>query len=486
MGQNLPAGPLAVYLHFPFCLKPCPYCSFFKRPWSRSAHARYLQTLLQEAELWEKRVGKRVEASSLYFGGGTPSLLKGEEILRLCECFDLKQRDRGTEAFYSMRNERMRGNDKQRWSSSGRDKGMYDSEFAGRLDFNQHARNTDCSDGHAGKHDYSDVLLEVQSPFRHRDKRITCSGALNSKVADCDPVTRNALRITSFPEITLEVNPVQITPDFVKGLRTTPVNRLSIGVQSMRDEALGYLGRAHKAASIPERIRLLRDQGYDNISLDLIYALPGMELTDLRRDLDAFLALGPEHISCYLLTLDEDSELARAIAEGKSPSLPDDESCALQYELICQTLRQAGFIHYEISNFARPGFEGRHNLSYWHSSPYLAMGTAASGWLPPKRYSNPASLDEYYRLIDAGELMPGAETLSNEQSEADEIMMGLRLLEGIDLKDFETRHLRPFEWGRERELERLIRLELLEREDGRIRLSERALFISNAVIGELL
>ena len=307
MGQNLPAGPLAVYLHFPFCLKPCPYCSFFKRPWSRSAHELYLQALLQEAELWEKHFGKRVPASSLYFGGGTPSLLKAEEILRLCECFDLKQRERGTEVFSTMRDERMRG-------------------------VNQQTRETRDSG----------VLLEVQSPLRQGDKRILCTGALNSKVTDCDRVTRNASRITpSHPEITLEVNPIQITASFVTELKQTPLNRLSIGVQSMRDEALSYLGRAHKAASIPEKIGLLRDAGYDNLSLDLIYGLPGMDLDDLKRDLDAFVALGPEHISCYLLTLDEDCELAGAIAERKSPALPDDESCARQYELICQTLRQA-------------------------------------------------------------------------------------------------------------------------------------------------
>jgi len=238
------------------------------------------------------------------------------------------------------------------------------------------------------------------------------------------------------PEITLEINPIQITPDFVKDLRRTPVNRLSIGVQSTRDEALSYLGRAHKAASIPGRITLLRDHGYDNISLDLIYGLPGMGLDDLKRDMEAFLALEPEHLSCYLLTLDNDSELSKAIAAGRSPELPDDECCAQQYELICQTLKQAGFIHYEISNFARPGYEGRHNLSYWKSMPYLALGASASGWLPPWRYSNPSSLDAYQRQIEAGELMPGAEQLSPVQSEADEIMMGFRLLEGINLKDF--------------------------------------------------
>lgn len=287
-------------------------------------------------------------------------------------------------------------------------------------------------------------------------------------------------------EITLEVNPIQITEEYVRGLKRTPVNRLSVGVQSLRDEALRYLGRRHKGDSIPGRIKLLRDAGYDNISLDLMYGLPGMGLDELQQDLEAFLALEPEHISCYLLSLEEDSELGKLTDEGKSPALPDDESCAQQYELIRKVLGGAGFHHYEISNFARPGFEGRHNLAYWRSQPYLALGASAAGWLPPRRYTNPCDLEGYSSMIAAGELMRNAEDLSDEQAEADEIMMGLRLLEGIELKAFEERHLHAFGRGKERERDKLLKLGLLEITEGRIRLTPAALFVSNAVIGELL
>jgi len=287
-------------------------------------------------------------------------------------------------------------------------------------------------------------------------------------------------------EITLEINPIQITPQYVEGLKSTPVNRLSIGLQSCRDEALKYLGRRHTAASIPDRIKLLRQNGYRNISLDLIYGLPEMSLDDLRQDLDAYLALDPEHISCYLLSLDEDGPLGLLTREGKSPALPDDESCAAQYELICSTLKAAGFQHYEISNFARPGYEGLHNLSYWKSLPYLALGASAAGWLPPHRYQNPASLDGYQSQIDSGILMPDAESLSPAQEEADYLMMGLRLLEGLDLHDFEERFGHPLSEGRLPAVKHLQKIGMIEIDEKRLKLSDRALFVSNAVIAELL
>ena len=438
MGQDLPAGPLAVYIHHPFCLQPCPYCSFFKRPWSLSAQENYLLSLHKEAELWEQRFGRRIQASSLYFGGGTPSLLKAEDILRLCACFDLG----GTEGVSQQEEKR-----EERVSLKQRDRGTEDF-----------------------------------STMRHEKMREFCSCRVGLSAGR---VTRNAYRVTS-PEITLEVNPIQITEEFVRELKRTPVNRLSVGVQSVRDAALRYLGRRHKGESIAGRIRLLRDAGYDNISLDLMYGLPGMGLDDLKRDLEAFLALKPEHISCYLLSLEEDSPLGIMTAEGKSPELPDDESCAQQYALIRRVLREAGFQHYEISNFARPGFEGRHNLAYWRSQPYLALGASAAGWLPPWRYTNPCDLEEYSQMVAAGELMKGAEELSEVQAESDEIMMGLRLLEGIELTAFEERHLHEFGRGKERERDKLLKMGMLEIEAGRIRLSSQALFVSNAVIGELI
>jgi oxygen-independent coproporphyrinogen-3 oxidase len=283
-------------------------------------------------------------------------------------------------------------------------------------------------------------------------------------------------------EITLEVNPLQLTAEYLDALRSTPVNRLSLGVQSLDDEELAYLTRRHRASGIPEKVRLCREAGFANLSLDLIYGLPGSSTESLGRNLDAFLALEPEHLSCYLLTLEEGSPLLRAGA----PALPSDDELSAQYHLIRSVLTTAGYGHYEISNFARPGRESRHNLKYWASRPWLGLGASASGWIPPLRYTNPADLEAYAAQTASGRVFPSAERISPEQLKKDWLMMGLRLLAGIDLQAYRERFgsdpgddFRPG-------LQKMLDLGLLVREDNSLRLSPEALFVSNRVIGELI
>lgn len=287
-------------------------------------------------------------------------------------------------------------------------------------------------------------------------------------------------------EITLETNPLQITPDFLTELRKTPVNRLSVGLQSMSDPELVLLGRRHRAAQMPDKIRLCRDHGFDNISLDLIYGLPGSSLQSLEQSLTLFLELEPEHISSYLLTLEEDSPLQRRIVSGEIAPLPDDDTLAAQYALIRGALGDAGYLQYEISNFARPGKESRHNLAYWRSEAWLGLGASAAGSLPPLRYTNPSSLAEYYANISGKKLFTDAEECGTGQLKADFLMMGLRLREGVSLEEYAARFGTGLASDKQVQIGRLTALGMLELTPERLRLTDQALFVSTAVIGELL
>lgn len=370
----------AVYLHIPFCVKRCPYCSFFSQNLSQEALSNYLELLKAEIRLWHSKNPSLKKARTLYFGGGTPSLLKPQQIADICAQFELQ------------------------------------------------------------------------------------------------PAA----------EVTLEVNPEQIQPRWLEGVAQTPVNRLSIGLQSFDDEELNWLGRRSKAQDYPRLIRLCREYGFENISLDLIYGLPGSDSQGLKRNLDRYLDLKSEHISAYLLTPDPDTELGKMLASGEQAPLPDDENLAEQYETLRQSLVAAGYEHYEISNFSLPGRASIHNLSYWKNQAYLALGASASGWLPPFRYANPDSLAKYEAYVNRGELPPSCEPSSAQDAWSDHLMMGLRLLKGVDLDELQELYGYDFSGEKQERIKRLQAAGLLALEGRRLRLTPEVLFISNAVIGELL
>jgi len=291
----------------------------------------------------------------------------------------------------------------------------------------------------------------------------------------------SGLNILPKAEITLEINPLQITENYLQTLNTTPVNRLSIGVQSMNPEELNWLERQHKPEQIQEKIALCRQFGYQNISLDLIYGLPNSSVQSLQRTVEKYLTLKPEHISCYLLTLDNDCRKAKERA-----FLPDEEMQAEQFEFLCNCLKQEGYIHYEISNFALSGYASQHNLRYWHSDDYLALGASAAGWITPIRYQNPADLNLYYQSVDKGEAFPQREELSEQRIVQDYLMMGLRLKEGIDLDEFNNRFRFKLTALYEAKISKLQKIGMLNLTEHNLALSEKALFVSNSVIGDLI
>lgn len=286
-------------------------------------------------------------------------------------------------------------------------------------------------------------------------------------------------------EISLEVNPIQITEPFLKKLAESPVNRLSLGLQSRLDSELIFLERRHRDRDTAERIRLLRANGWNNISLDLIYGLPGSTLDDLERNLEAYLELAPEHISTYLLSLDEASswQKNRNPQAGLVAELGED-FLADSYNLICKRLVQAGYRQYEISNFALPGYESKHNLHYWESDEYLGLGASASGFIDSIRYNNPADLEEYYCNVREAKLLPDQELAENLKM--DYIIMGLRLCAGINRQKSKER-LGFDLWVEKAEaIARLQKLGLLICDEEHLALSPEAYFVSNAVIGELI
>ena len=292
---------------------------------------------------------------------------------------------------------------------------------------------------------------------------------------------------TSGSEISLEINPLQITEAYLKELSTTPLNRLSLGLQSMIDTELDWLSRKHHTAQIAHKIQLLHDYGYENFSLDLIYGLPGATLEALRYNLDQYLALAPRHISTYLLErerLEREFPQSLQLQTEIASSEDEDELQAQSYELIRKMLIASGYTHYEISNFALPGAESTHNLHYWHGDDYLGLGASASGFLNGLRYSNPADLEAYYHNIESGLIIPDPETGNTGAN--DYLMMGLRLCEGIDLKRYRSIFGRDIAHEKSEAIHILKDLGLVQIENGFLSLTAQALFISNAVIGELL
>lgn len=237
-----------------------------------------------------------------------------------------------------------------------------------------------------------------------------------------------------YEEFTMEVNPDDITPEYAAMMRRLGVNRVSMGVQSFDDKVLHRMGRRHNAAGAIKAFEDLRQAGFDNISIDLIFGFTeDLPLDDIRQKLSV---MRPEHISCYQLSVEEGSGLEKMISRGLV-TLPDDESCSRQYYALCDLLRSLGYEHYEISNWALPGHRSRHNSGYWSHIPYLGFGPAAHSLLPGfvRRWNNP-ELEEYIKVFSEEDSeknidsVRGSEVLCPQEIREEKIMLGLRTLRG--------------------------------------------------------
>lgn len=332
-----------IYIHIPFCNSKCAYCGFYSIP-SQKRKAEFLEALKQEMVSRKDYLhGEAVE--TIYFGGGTPSILKVEEI--------------------------------------------------------------------------ENLLGLIQEYY---------SAEANA-------------------EITLEANPDTLSMEYLQGLRAIGINRLSIGIQSFFDDDLRYLSRRHDAGHARQCIQLAKDAGFDNISIDLIYGLPTSNADQWSRNLDLFFELEIPHLSAYALTLEPNSILTKQIEMGKV--LPINEEDAVRdYEVLCRRAAENGYLHYEISNFCKPGKHSRHNSSYWFGIPYAGFGPSAHSFDGTSRQWNVASLERY------GE--SEREALSPEQIYDEYVMLRLRTLWGIDLKYMKREMGERFSDYCERQAEPLI------------------------------
>jgi oxygen-independent coproporphyrinogen-3 oxidase len=388
---------LGVYIQVPFCASKCTYCNFSSRVERRGVFDRYTAGLVRE--LSSARVGLTewglagevlsCPADSIYFGGGTPTLLGAERLA---------------------------------------------------------------------------VIV----------------GAL-----------REALAWSADVEFTVETTPGSADPNLLGALRGLGASRLSIGAQTLDDQELRAVGRLHSVADTSDLVQNARHAGFGNISIDLMAGLPHQTEASFQRSLEAAVGLRPEHVSLYLFEVDEKSRLGREVVHGgtryHAAAVPGDDFMADAYEFGRTFLARAGYRQYEISNFALPGFESRHNRKYWELAPYLGLGAGAHSFDGARRWSNYVGVAEYLAKLEAGRMpVDEVRTLTPEEQLEEFFFLGLRQADGVDLNGVRKR------WGEaalhawEGKIARLVQEGSLIREGDRVRLARRAYLVSNEVFQEFV
>ena len=287
------------------------------------------------------------------------------------------------------------------------------------------------------------------------------------------PIEENA-------EITCECNPGTLTTPFAEALGKAGVNRLSMGAQARQSRLLRLIGRSHDWEKVIACVEIARKAGFANINLDLMLGLPSQTVSDIRKTLEAALALSPTHLSCYDLMVEEGTPICHDITVGKL-ALPDEEIERDMYELARLMLAEHGFHQYEISNFAREGYACRHNVGCWTRVPYLGFGCAAHSFFEQCRIMNPAQLDAYL----AGE-EPETEQISKEKARFESMMLGLRMTRGVKNEDFTRMHGMSIREAFGEKLDKPIGGGLLEWHEGALRLTRLGMDLENSVLVDLM
>ena len=368
---------LSIYIHVPFCKRKCNYCDFCSFPdLSGSLAARYVERICDEIE----RFGERARGhtvTTVYFGGGTPSLLDASLI-----------------------------------------------------------------------------------------EKMLCS-------------LRKSFCVDENAEITLECNPATAREGFFEDIRLAGVNRLSIGLQSADDGELATLGRLHSYAQFEDTYFSARRAGFDNISVDLMYGLPDQTLEKFEYSLGKVVSIAPEHISSYLLKIEEGTVFWKKESELK---LPDEDTQLEMYRAMTHFLCENGYDKYEVSNFARAGFESRHNVGYWTGREYIGFGVAAYSFFGGERFGNSRDLDAFLAGEDITE---ERESIGETDAAFEFVMLGMRMGKGISLSEYESRFGRHFDSDFP-SAERFESYGLLRREGGRLSFTDEGFFVSNTVLSEFL
>jgi oxygen-independent coproporphyrinogen III oxidase len=371
-----------LYVHIPFCSSRCSYCDFATGLYQSELADRYVRGLLNEIGAWRYE-GEIVD--TIYFGGGTPSLLAPAPLER--------------------------------------------------------------------------ILASLYERF---------------KIADG-------------PEITLEINPGSATPEKLRAFRSLGVNRASFGAQTFDDAELAKLGRSHNSADTLRTFAALRDAGFANVSFDLIAGLPGQTLEGWQRNIKQALDLAPEHLSFYLLEVHSGTPLAEHIRRGIQPQ-PDDDLAGVMYEWMLEQAVAAGYLHYEISNLCRPGFHSRHNVKYWTAAPYYGFGCSAHSYDGDRRrWSNQRDVLKYVEMIESG-ASPVVEEqqLSSTDVRAEAVFLGMRLMQGVDLRRYRESFGVDLRDEYADDLERFCKAGLVELDGDLIRLTRTGALLSNEVFAAFI
>ena len=293
------------------------------------------------------------------------------------------------------------------------------------------------------------------------------------------------------PEITIEVNPDDVTVEFAAVLQQLPVNRVSMGIQTFDDQRLRFLHRRHTSQQAIKAVDILRSAGIQNISIDLMYGFPGETLEQWEADIEAALALDVEHLSAYCLMIEEGTLLHKMFTDDCllfTDDYPDEEMERQMYEVLIDRLEAAGYEHYEISNFARPGFRSRHNSNYWNGTPYIGLGAAAHSYDIRSRSWNVADIRQYIEGMERGERIFEEELLDDDTRYNDIVTVALRTKEGIDLNALSEKHRNYCMKNARRYLnDGLLELSTIRgAESPTLHLTRRGLFVSDMVMSDLM
>ncbi len=374
---------VSVYIHIPYCKSKCGYCDFNSYPGREDEYEGYVEALLREL----KQRGRQISGAavpSIFFGGGTPSIL-GAELLSL-------------------------------------------------------------------------ILSRCKEVFT------------------LDPRA----------EISIEANPETLSPSLLRDLLDAGFNRLSVGIQSFDDSSLQRLGRNHSGTQAVDVARQAAGAGFENISLDLMFGVPGQEIPQWEEDVEKALSLHPTHVSAYGLKVEEKTPFDRLLKMGLI-TLPDEETFTRMYTVAVEKLNGAGYEHYEIANFALPGYRCLHNVNYWRNGPYLGLGAGAHSYLKGERSANVRDPAEYLaRVAEESQAVDSREKLPSRSALGEALMLGLRLTEGIDVEEYGARYGADLRLEYGPVIRDLSQQGLLEMEGTRLKLTWKGILLSDEVFLKLL
>ncbi len=381
---------LELYIHIPFCVRKCAYCDFLSGPADFSYRKQYVETLITEIYDMGKEYGETYEVSTVFIGGGTPSILEEEQIIKIAEAI------------------------------------------------------------------------------------------------------KNSFELLEDAEITMEVNPGTVDDSKLRTMKKAGINRLSIGLQSVDDGELKMLGRIHTFAEFKETYEKARRVGFKNVNVDLISAIPGQTYESWINTLETVALLEPEHISAYSLIIEEGTPFYEKYGnnecdtKNEMPSLPDEETERMIYKATETFLHKYGYRRYEISNYAKNGFECKHNLGYWERKDYLGLGLGAASLIGHERFSNTSDYNLYIQRNKEKDIRVEKQNLTTGDEIEEFMFLGLRKTNGISVAEFEQTFHRSIWEVYEKQINKFVEERLLEIEGDRIYLTELGLDLCNSVFVDFL